>query len=107
MSLKLLQLIAALAASSNGLCVPDSQDASFSVDAFTSSTPEEFDPAAERQRLEAKFLATHDDIKEARSVKQAGSVKVKPSSSGLSFFVSTIIGNQTFKLIYDTGSADL
>ncbi|KNB09537.1 hypothetical protein FOXG_10098 [Fusarium oxysporum f. sp. lycopersici 4287] len=49
----------------------------------------------------------HGDIKKARSVKQSGSAKVKPSSSGMSFFVPTVIGNQTFKMIYDTGSADL
>ncbi|RBA21792.1 hypothetical protein FPRO05_00141 [Fusarium proliferatum] len=106
MSLKLLQLIAALAASAHGLAVPDSQGAAFSVDALP-STSEEFDPAAERQMLEAKYPATHGDIKEARSVKQSGSAKVKPASSGLSFFVPTVVGNQTFKLIYDTGSADL
>jgi aspergillopepsin I len=106
MSLKLLQLIAALAASAHGLVVPDSQGAAFSVDALP-STPEEFDPAAERQRLEARYPAMHGDIKEARSVKQSGSAKVKPSSSGMSFFVPTVIGNQTFKMIYDTGSADL
>ncbi|SCO91014.1 probable aspartic proteinase precursor [Fusarium oxysporum] len=106
MSLKLLQLIAALAASAHGLVAPDSQGAAFSVDALP-STPEEFDPAAERQRLEARYPAMHGDIKEARSVKQSGSAKVKPSSSGMSFFVPTVIGNQTFKMIYDTGSADL
>ncbi|EXK82502.1 hypothetical protein FOQG_13213 [Fusarium oxysporum f. sp. raphani 54005] len=106
MSLKLLQLIAALAASAHDLVVPDSQGAAFSVDALP-STPEEFDPAAERQRLEARYPAMHGDIKEARSVKQSGSAKVKPSSSGMSFFVPTVIGNQTFKMIYDTGSADL
>ncbi|KAM5522536.1 Endothiapepsin [Fusarium oxysporum f. sp. phaseoli] len=97
MSLKLLQLIAALAASAHGLVVPDSQGAAFSVDALP-STPEEFDPAAERQRLEARYPAMHGDIKEARSVKQSGSARVKPSSSGMSFFVPTVIGNQTFKM---------
>ncbi|EWZ85723.1 hypothetical protein FOWG_10821 [Fusarium oxysporum f. sp. lycopersici MN25] len=106
MSSKLLQLIAALAASAHGLVVPDNQGAAFSVDALP-STPEEFDPAAERQRLEARYPAMHGDIKEARSVKQSGSAKVKPSSYGMSFFVPTVIGNQTFKVIYDTGSADL
>ncbi|KAF5656973.1 hypothetical protein FCIRC_13407 [Fusarium circinatum] len=106
MSLKLLQVIAVLAASANGLAVPDSQGAAFSVDALPSS-PEEFDPAAERQRLEAKYSAIHGDTIEARSVKQSGSVKVKPSSDGNSFFVPTVVGNQTFKMIYDTGSADL
>ncbi|KAL5592059.1 hypothetical protein FOVSG1_010948 [Fusarium oxysporum f. sp. vasinfectum] len=106
MSLKLLQLIAALAASAHGLVVPDSHGAAFSVDALP-STPEELDPAAERQRLEARYPTMHGDIKEARSVKQSGSAKVKPSSYGMSFFVPTVIGNQTFKMVYDTGSADL
>ncbi|KAF5588321.1 uncharacterized protein FSUBG_11536 [Fusarium subglutinans] len=106
MPLKLLQVIAVLAASAHGLAVPDSQGAAFSVDALPSS-PEEFDPAAERQRLEAKYSAIHGNIIEARSVKQSGSVEVKPSSNGNSFFVPTVVGNQTFKMIYDTGSADL
>ncbi|KAK2474535.1 hypothetical protein H9L39_14495 [Fusarium oxysporum f. sp. albedinis] len=81
--------------------VPDSQGAAFSVAALP-STPEEFDHAAERQRLEARYPAMHGDIKKARSVKQSCSAKVKPSSSGISFFVPTVIGNQTFKMIYDT-----
>ncbi|KAF5964980.1 putative aspartic proteinase precursor [Fusarium bulbicola] len=106
MSLKLLQVTAVLAASAHGLAVPDSQGAAFSVDALP-SPPEEFVPAAERQRLEAKYSAIHGDTIEARSVKQAGSVKVKPSSDGNSFFVPTVVENQTFKMIYDTGSADL
>ncbi|KAF4454161.1 putative aspartic proteinase precursor [Fusarium austroafricanum] len=112
MSLKLLQLAVAtvaLAASVNGLSMPDDQGAAFSVDVFTPSTPEEFDPVAEKHRLQAKFPTTYGigNTKEVRTEKQAGAVKVKPSSSGLSFYVPTVIGNQTFKLIYDTGSADL
>ncbi|KAF4335901.1 aspartic ase precursor [Fusarium beomiforme] len=106
MSLKLL-VIAALAASVNGLSMPPSQGAAFSVNAFTPSTPEEFDSAAERQRLEAKFPTSDGNTKVARSYKQAGSAKVKPRSNGLSFFVPTVIGNQTFQMVYDTGSADL
>jgi aspergillopepsin I len=111
MSLKLVHLTLAtafLATSANGLSVPQNQGATFSVNAYTPSTPEEFDPAAEIQRLEAKFPSTTSGTtKEARAVKQAGSVKVKPNESGTSFFVPTVIGNQTFQLIYDTGSADL
>ena len=108
MFLKLLQLsvaTAALATSVNGLATPG---AAFSVDAFTPSTPDEFDPAAELQRLKAKFpTVSGSGIVKARSYKQAGSAKVLPSSAGLSYFVPTVIGNQTFNLIYDTGSADL
>ncbi|SPJ86889.1 probable aspartic proteinase precursor [Fusarium torulosum] len=111
MSLKLVHLTlatAVLAISVNGLAVPQSQGDAFSVNAYTPSTPEEFDPAAEIQRLEAKYPSiASGNTKEARAVKQAGSVKVKPNDSGLSFFVPTVIGNQTFQLIYDTGSADL
>ncbi|RBR19331.1 hypothetical protein FVER53590_08402 [Fusarium verticillioides] len=106
MSLKLLQLIAALAASAHGLAVPDSQGAAFSLDALP-STAEEFDPAAERQRLEAKFPTAHGSNIKARTTKQSGSVKVKPIAGGQSFFTPTVIGNQTFKMLYDTGSADL
>ncbi|KAI1059097.1 hypothetical protein LB507_004158, partial [Fusarium sp. FIESC RH6] len=108
MSLKLLQLsvaTAGLATSVNGLAMPGD---AFSIDAFTPSTPEEFDPAAELQRLEAKFpVVSGGNTVKARSYRQAGSAKVQPSSTGLSFFVPTVIGNQTFDLIYDTGSADL
>ncbi|KAJ4135325.1 hypothetical protein NW768_004951 [Fusarium equiseti] len=111
MSLRLLQLsvaTAALVTTANGLSMPRNPGAAFSVDAFTSSTLEELDFAAEMRRLEAKFPAASDDNTiEARSYKQAGSAKVKPSSAGMSFFVPTLIGNQTFNLIYDTGSADL
>ncbi|CAG7565399.1 unnamed protein product [Fusarium equiseti] len=111
MSLKFLQLsvaTATLATSVNSLSMPHSPGDAFSVDAFMPSTPEEFDPVAELQRLEAKFpIVSVGDTVEARSYKQAGSAKVKPSSAGLSFFVPTVIGNQTFNLIYDTGSADL
>ncbi|KAI1023718.1 hypothetical protein LB504_005068 [Fusarium proliferatum] len=107
MSLKVLQLIAALAASAHGIAVPDSQGAAFSLDAFAPATPEEFDPVAERQRLEAKFPTTHGSDIQVRTVKQSGSAKVKPVSGGMSFFVPTVIGNQTFKMLYDTGSADL
>ncbi|KAF5620233.1 hypothetical protein F52700_11553 [Fusarium sp. NRRL 52700] len=106
MALKLLQLIAVLAASAHGLAVPDSQGTAFSIDALP-STPEEFDPQAERQRLVAKYPSMHGDVKEVRSVKQSGSGKVKPASNGLSYFVPTVVGNQTFKMIYDTGSSDL
>ncbi|KAI1020435.1 hypothetical protein LB505_014064 [Fusarium chuoi] len=107
MSLKLVQLIAALAASAHGIAVPDSQGAAFSLDAFAPATPEEFDPVAERQRFEAKFHTTHGSNIQVRTVKQSGSAKVKPFSGGMSFFVPTVIGNQTFKMLYDTGSADL
>ncbi|KAF9773455.1 hypothetical protein IL306_008737 [Fusarium sp. DS 682] len=107
MSLKLLAT-AVLAASANGLAMPPSQGAAFSVDAFTPSTPEEFDPAAEIQRLQAKFPAETDgNTIEERAYKQAGSAKVKPSRGGLSYYVPTVIGNQTFLMNYDTGSADL
>ncbi|KAF5560443.1 hypothetical protein FPHYL_6647 [Fusarium phyllophilum] len=74
MSLKLLQVIAVLAAFARGLAVSGSQGAAFTLDALP-STSEEFDPLVEMQRLEAKF--------------------------------PTVIGNQTFKMLYDTGSADL
>ncbi|KAG5769218.1 hypothetical protein H9Q72_003490 [Fusarium xylarioides] len=104
MSLKLLQVIAVLAASGHGLAVP--QGTAFSLDALP-STPEEFDPVAERQRLEAKFPTTHGSNIQVRTVKQSGSAKVKPVSGGLSFFTPTVIGNRTFKVLYDTGSADL
>ena len=108
MSLKLFQLsvaTAALATSVNGLAMPGD---AFSIEACTPSTPEEFDPVAELQRLEAKYsVVSGGSTVKARSYKQAGSAKVKPSSAGLSFFVPTVIGNQTFDLIYDTGSADL
>jgi aspergillopepsin I len=111
MSTKLLQVTvaaAALASSAYGLAMPQSQGAAFSVDAITLSAPQHFDPAAERERLWAKFPTTgYVNAKEARASKQEGSVPASPSSSGLSFFVPTIIGNQTFKLIFDTGSADL
>jgi hypothetical protein len=99
MSLKLIHLTlvtAVLAASANGLSVPQSQGDAFSVNAYTPSMPEEFDPAAEIQRLEAKFPSiASGNTKEARAVKQAGSVKVKPDDSGLSFFVPTVIGTIT------------
>ncbi|KAK0384430.1 hypothetical protein NLU13_8516 [Sarocladium strictum] len=100
MSLKLLQLTAtavALASSVHGHLIQKGQGSAFSVDAITPDDPTQFDPAAEMQRLWAKFPTTGDH----------GSVKVNPSSNGLSYFVPTVIGNQTFNLIFDTGSADL
>jgi aspergillopepsin I len=111
MSMKLLYVTAAaaaLASSACGVVMPQSQGAAFSMDAITPSAPQHFDPAAELQRLWAKFPTTgHMNTKQARANKQEGSVPANPSSSGLSFFVPTIIGNQTFNLIFDTGSADL
>jgi aspergillopepsin I len=66
------------------------------------------------QKLQARYSVTEQSIARRAdygnaqgSSKQKGSAKVKASSSGLSFFVPTVIGNQTFNLIYDTGSSDL
>lgn len=109
MTMKLLQFAAttaALASFTNGLSLPRAEGA-FSIDAI-SSTSETFDPAAELEKLQAKFPTTSDvNPRTKRASTQQGSAKVNPSANGLSFYVPTVIGNQTFNLIFDTGSADL
>lgn len=111
MTTKLLRYAAAIAtlvASAHALSIPEGQGVAFSVDAFAPTEPEQFEPAVEWQRLQAKFpTSLWNEPKEIRSEKLAGSAKTKVSASGLAFYVPTVVGNQTFQFIYDTGSADL
>jgi aspergillopepsin I len=80
----------------------------FSVDAVAAPNLPQFDPVTELHRLWSKFptIATLERRQED-ATKQQGSVLVKPKNGGLSYFVPTVIGNQTFQMLYDTGSADL
>ncbi|USP82891.1 hypothetical protein yc1106_10165 [Curvularia clavata] len=80
----------------------------FSVDAVVAPALSQFNPAAELDRLWSKFPTTGSlDRRQEDATKQQGSVVVQAANSGLSFLVPTVVGNQTFQMIYDTGSADL
>ncbi|KAG5976341.1 hypothetical protein E4U55_007355 [Claviceps digitariae] len=102
--------LAALASSAQAL-VLGSRGGAFSVDAIPVRAPRMFDPVAERNRLMSKYpttelLENNDDQKRALG-DQHGSVLIQTLDDGSSFESPTVIGNQTFNMIYDTGSADL
>jgi aspergillopepsin I len=79
----------------------------FSVDAIAAPASQ-FDPASELERLLFKFPTTSSSRRrQANDAEQQASATVQPSESGLSYLVPTVVGNQTFQMIYDTGSADL
>ncbi|KAG5980798.1 hypothetical protein E4U43_006700, partial [Claviceps pusilla] len=79
----------------------------FSVDVLAARGPRLFDPAVERNRLMSKFPTTNQKLQTRESRKQQGSVGIVAIDDGSSFEVPTVIGNETFNLIFDTGSADL
>lgn len=88
--------------------VSEPRGTSFSVDAVVPSAPQQFNPVAELHSLWAKYpTTTHLDARQMDSTEQQGPIMVEPKKSGLSFLVSTVVGNQTFDMIFDTGSADL
>lgn len=88
--------------------VPKPRGEAFSVDTFAAPAPQQFDPTAELRTLWSKYPATgRIDKRQADLVAQEGSAIVYSVNSGLSYLVPTVIGNQTFRMIYDTGSADL
>jgi aspergillopepsin I len=106
MAMKSLGL-AAFAASAHALVATQRGEA-FSVDAVPAPTMPQFDPVSELHRLWSKFpITTTVERRQEDAEKQKGSVLVKPNGGGLSYFVPTTIGNQTFQMLYDTGSADL
>jgi aspergillopepsin I len=99
--------LAALVSATHAL-VAEPRGAAYSVSAVTASEPQQFDPTAELHRLWSKYPTTgHIDKRQADAMKQQGSVTVEPGRAGLSFLVPTTVGNQSFNMIYDTGSADL
>jgi aspergillopepsin I len=99
--------LAAFASSAHALVATPRGEA-FSVDAVAAPTLPEFDPISELHRLWSKFPTTGSlKRRQEDAAKQQGSVLVIPKNGGLSYFVPTIIGNQTFQMLYDTGSADL
>ena len=113
-SVRLTVAAAAFMVAAHGLAVPQPEGFAFSMDAFTDDTLEPFSPDVELQKLQVRYPvaeqtnARRTDYGNTQDFsKQKGSAKVKASSSGLSFFVPTVVGNQTFNLIYDTGSSDL
>ncbi|CZT51557.1 related to aspartic proteinase precursor [Rhynchosporium secalis] len=80
----------------------------FSLDVLAPLTPQPFSPTAEHHRLSSKYPTTsYLSTRELDPTKQQGSVLVPAGEGSLSFFVATVIGNQTFSLLYDTGSANL
>jgi aspergillopepsin I len=106
MAMNILGLVA-FASSAHALVATQPGEA-FSVDAIPAPTVAHFDPAAELQRLWSKFPTTASlQRRQEDAAKQQGSVIVEPQGEGLSYFVPTIIGNQTFQMLLDTGSADL
>ncbi|KAL5115016.1 hypothetical protein ACEQ8H_007057 [Pleosporales sp. CAS-2024a] len=99
----------AVFASSAHALVASRRGEAFSIDAVAAPTLSQFDPAAELDRLWSKFPTTGllDRRQTGTTEQQEGSAVVYPVGSGLTFLVPTVVGNQTFQIIYDTGSADL
>lgn len=88
--------------------VPAKRGSAFSVDVIAAPALGPFNPEAELQRLQTKFPTTGSlATRQSEDSKQAGSAPVTPSENGYSWFVPTVVGNQTFNMIYDTGSADM
>ena len=101
-----LGLIALAFVSSANALVAEPYGSAFSVDAVA-STAQRFDPIAERNRLSSKYPSFgHQDKRQTQPVGQQGSVEVNAASTGLTFLVPTVVGNQTFDMIFDTGSSD-
>jgi aspergillopepsin I len=99
--------LAAFASSAQAL-VPIPRGEAFSVDAIAAPTLSQFEPVSELHKLWSKFPTTATlERRKEDAAKQQGSVPVIPKDGGFSYFVPTIIGNQTFQMLYDTGSADL
>jgi aspergillopepsin I len=99
--------LAAFASSAHAFVAAPRGEA-FSVEAVAAPILPQFDPTSELQRLWLKFPTTATlERRQEDAAKQQGSVVVEPKNGGLSYFVPTIIGNQTFQMLYDTGSADL
>ncbi|KAG5999386.1 hypothetical protein E4U54_001880 [Claviceps lovelessii] len=105
--MKLAFGLTALASSAQALAPPPPQGAGFSVDVLAARGPRLFDPAVERNRLMSKFPTTNEKLQTRESRQQQGSVGIVAIDDGSSFEVPTVIGNETFNLIFDTGSADL
>jgi aspergillopepsin I len=102
------KLALAVFASSAHALVATPRGEAFSVDAVAAPALSQFDPVSELHRLWSKFPTTATlERRQEDAAKQQGSVLVEPKNEGLSYFVPTIIGNQTFQMLYDTGSADL
>ncbi|KAL2062977.1 hypothetical protein VTL71DRAFT_6049 [Oculimacula yallundae] len=100
--------LTALISSTTNAFVASPPGSAFSLDVITHSTPQPFSPSAEYHRLSSKFPTTsHLTTRQLDLTKQQGSVLIPAGQSSLSFFVPTVIGNQTFNMLCDTGSADL
>jgi aspergillopepsin I len=99
--------LAAFASSAHAL-VANPRGEAFSVDAIPAPALSRFDPVAELHKLWTKFPTTGTlERRQVDATKQQGSVLVDVQSGGYNFYVPTVIGNQTFEMLYDTGSADL
>ncbi|XP_014556035.1 hypothetical protein COCVIDRAFT_100902 [Bipolaris victoriae FI3] len=102
------KLALAILASSACALVAEPRGAAYSVDAVAAA-PRSFDFEAEFRKLRSRHPTTENVDKRQAGVagQQEGSVTVIPNDPGVTYLTPTIIGNQTFNLIYDTGSADL
>lgn len=102
------KLALAVLASSACALVAEPRGAAYSVDAIAAAPPS-FDFEAEFRRISSRHPITENVDKRQANVagQQEGSVTVVPNDPGVTYLTPTIIGNQTFNLIYDTGSADL
>ncbi|EUC47390.1 hypothetical protein COCMIDRAFT_90312 [Bipolaris oryzae ATCC 44560] len=102
------KLALAMLASSACALVAEPRGAAYSVDAVAAAPPS-FDFEAEFRRIRSRHPAVENVDKRQAHVagQQQGSVTVVPNDPGVTYLTPTIIGNQTFNLIYDTGSADL
>ncbi|KAG6002575.1 hypothetical protein E4U21_002958 [Claviceps maximensis] len=105
--------LALLASSAQALVAETRDDGSFSVAAIAARGAT-FDIANERRRLMTKFETrdvndyNHKQRRQAGAeAKHSGSVPVVFDQDSSSFQCPTMIGNQTFNMIFDTGSADL
>lgn len=103
---KKVLIAAVLLASTHGSSA-EPRGTAFSVDAVPAEASQLFDPKAELLRLQSKYPTTSQiERRQDDGEKQQGSAVVVPQSGGMSFLVPTIVGNQTFNMLYDTGSAD-
>ncbi|EMD61237.1 hypothetical protein COCSADRAFT_149908 [Bipolaris sorokiniana ND90Pr] len=102
------KLALAILASSACALVAEPRSAAYSVDALAAA-PRSFDFEAEFRKLRSRHPTTENVEKRQADIagQQEGSVTVLPNDPGVTYLTPTIIGNQTFNLIYDTGSADL
>ena len=103
-----MKLILTILVSSAYALLLEHRGAAFSVDTVPLFGPQQFDPTAELSRLWSKYPSTeHVSRRQTDLAKQEGSAIVQPIKGSLTSVVPTVIGNQTFQMIYDTGSADL